>query len=125
MRDRYEEFVIKGAGVAAIGMGWPALAAAFKEEFDIPFRVLLDHERRSYAAVGIRRGSLTDVVGPKVWLPWLKIMAGGKRQALPKVDHMQLGGSLIVAPGGTVLFHHAAESAADNVAIDDLLRALP
>jgi hypothetical protein len=124
LRDRYEEFRNKHAEVSAIGMGWPEMAAGFKAQFAIPFPLLVDRDRASYAGVSIRRGSLMEVVGPKVWLPWLKSIARGTGQTLTKVDQLQLGGSLIVAPGGDVLFQHSARTAADNASVDDLLRAL-
>ncbi len=125
MRDRYDEFERRGAGVAAVGMGWPELAAGFKEQFDIPFPVLVDRTRESYRALGIRRGSLMDVIGPKVWLPWAKSMLSGTGQTLTKVDQLQLGGAIVVAPGGKVLLQHAASDSADNVPVDEILRALP
>jgi len=124
LRDRYGEFQNKGAGVVAIGMGWPKMAAGFKQEFKIPFALLVDQTKDSYIALSIRRGSLMNVLGPKVWVPWMKSMVRGTGQALSKVDQLQLGGSLVVAPGGTVLFQHSARTAADTARIDDLLAAL-
>ena len=124
MRDRYGEFQKNDAEVVAIGMGWPQMAAAFKEAFHIPFALLVDRKKESYIALSIRRGSAMDVLGPKVWLPWMKSMIRGTGQTLSKVDQFQLGGSLVVAPGGTVLFHHSARTAADIAPVEDLLEAV-
>lgn len=106
-------------------MGWPEMAAGFKNEFDIPFRLLVDTERLSYKALEIRRGSLMDVMGPSVWLPWTKAVLRGNFQGRPQLDVTQLGGALVVAPGGEVRYRHTAKNSADNAPVDDLLAALP
>ncbi len=126
MRDRYEEFSAAGAEVAAIGMGLTAMAADFKEKQDIPFPLLVDRHRETHRAFELQRGKLLDIVGPKQVARGIKSFLTGNTQGrpAPKQDVLQLGGALVVAPGGAVLYTHQAASADDNASPDALLEAL-
>ena len=127
MRDRYEEFEAKRANVAAIGMGLTAMAADFKEKQSIPFALLIDRRRETHRALELKRGRLLDVIGPKQVARGVKAFLSGSGQGrpAPKQDVLQLGGALVVAPGGDVLYRHVATGSGDNAPVDDLLQALP
>ena len=127
MRGRYEEFEAKRANVAAIGMGLIPMAAAFRDQHDIPFPLLVDRHRETHGALELKRGNLMDVVGPKQVVRGVKAFFKGTRagRPAPKQDVLQLGGALVVAPGGEVLYRHQAAGAEDNAPVDDLLDALP
>ena len=125
MSERYDEFRDKGAEVVAIGMGRVDMAKHFADTRDIPFPLLVDHDRESYRALELRVGSLLDVAGPKVWVRGIKGMLGGHTSTLPKQDPKQMGGVMVVARGGDVLFLHRAQESSDNPPIDDVLNALP
>ena len=127
MRDRYEELEAKRANVAAIGMGLTAMAADFKEKQSIPFALLVDRRRETHRALELRRGNLLDVAGPKQVVRGVKSFLTGNTQGrpAPKQDVLQLGGALVVAPGGDVLYRHVASGSEDNAPVDELLRALP
>lgn len=127
MRDRYEEFEAKSANVAAIGMGLIPMAANFRDEHDIPFPLLVDRHRETHRALELRRGKLLDIVGPKQVARGVKAFVTGTSagRPAPKQDPLQLGGSLVVAPDGTVLYEHTATASDDNAPLDDLLDALP
>lgn len=130
MRDRYPELVAKGANVAVIATGFPAMAKDFQEEYRIPFPVLVDTPRKTYAALGLGRLSGRRVT----WLTLREAIVGRGLAALrrfgvgpPKKgqDVFQLGGALVVAPGGKVMLVQRAADFMDNVPVDALLGALP
>lgn len=125
MRDRYEE--LEGANIAAIGMGLTAMAADFKQKQDIPFALLVDRRRETHRAVELARGKLLDVAGPKQIVRGIKsfLTGSGQGRPAPKQDVLQLGGALVVAPGGKVLYRHVATGSDDNAPVDDLVAALP
>lgn len=108
-------------------MGLTAMAADFKEKQDIPFPLLVDRRRETHRAFELRRATLLEVVGPKQVARGIKSLVTGNKQGrpAPKQDVLQLGGALVVAPGGDVLFEHQASSADDNASADELLAALP
>jgi hypothetical protein len=124
LRDRYDEFTARGAQVVAIGMGDISHAARFKDGQNIPFPLLVDTERQSYRALGFKVGSFLEVSGPRRWMPGLKSFVTGHGGALPKQNMYQIGGALVIAKGGEVLFEHRGQASEDNAPIDDLLRAL-
>ncbi|MDQ4125409.1 MAG: AhpC/TSA family protein [Actinomycetota bacterium] len=127
MRDRYDEFEASGANVAAIGMGLTAMAADFREKEDIPFALLVDRHRQTHAALELKRGNLFEIAGPKQVARGIKSLLTGNSQGrpAPKQDILQLGGALVVAPGGDVLYRHQAAGSEDNAPVADLLAALP
>ncbi len=119
MRDHHQEFTAKGARIVVIGMGATETARRFKEEHQLPFTVLVDKKRESYGLLGLRRGSFSEVMCPRVWGPGLKsIFRQG--QGIPKEDPNQLGGVAIVKDGVVTFVHHS-ETSADNLPIDELL----
>jgi peroxiredoxin len=124
LRDRYEEFTSRGAQVAAVGMGTPAMAADFKREHEVPFPVLIDHTKETYRLLDFKRATLVDALKPKVLVrgavSFLK-----RGQALPKQDPAQLGGAIVVDRDGHIIFIHRAKDAQDNAPVDALLEALP
>ncbi len=123
MRDHYEAFKAKGAEVVSIGMGLPAMAADFREQQRIPFPVLVDRTKESYRALGLRKGSLNDYIGPKLWkrLPGLLFKYGGGR---PKQDVTQMGGALVIGAGGKVKLVQRSEDSDQNIPPEKLLAAL-
>ncbi len=124
MRDSYERFEDKGANVAAIGMGWPAAAAAFKEDRDIPFPLLVDHRKETYRAMDLKRGSTWEVIGPPMWMRHLRAYA---RQgfSMAKQDWHQLAGVVIARAGGAIVYSHRAIHPADNPPVGKLIDAVP
>lgn len=125
MRDRYDEITSSGGDVVAIGMGWPEAAAAFKEQFRIPFPLLVDRTKESYRALEMKRGNLWDVAGPHVWTRGVQnIFKGHAPIRRAKQDVMQLGGTLVVDPGDNVLLVHRSESSEENLPVDDMIAAL-
>ena len=127
MRDHEAEFGAKGADVAVIGMGLTAMAADFKEKQAIPFLLLVDRHRETHRAFELKRGNLMEIAGPKQVARGIKSFLTGNTQGrpAPKQDVLQLGGALVVAPGGKVLYEHRATGAGDNAPPEELLGALP
>ena len=64
---------------------------------EVPFPVLLDLERRGYAAWGMRRSSVAGVwLDPRVWARYAGEVARGQRLLRLGVDTLQLGGDFVV-----------------------------
>ena len=120
MRDHHEEFTATGARVVAIGMGWPEMAAHFKREFDIPFTLLVDHDRETYRALGLTRANPWNVYGPPVWIEGIRsILNHGNK--IPKQDPFQLGGAVVAEKGGEILFVYRSKASSDVPPVDRLI----
>ncbi|HEV2061623.1 MAG TPA: peroxiredoxin-like family protein [Solirubrobacteraceae bacterium] len=120
-----EEFEAAGAELVLIGQATPRQAAAFRRKTKIDLPVLADEERRTYKLAGLRRGSLTQLVGARSVLTGVKHGArSGVVQGRIVGDAAQLGGAIVVAPGGEVVFEHRSRHAGDTIEADELLEAV-
>lgn len=102
-RDR-QRFENVGARVVLVGHGDPAEAATFAERKALPFPLLLDPDRSAYRAYGLVPGRAVQVLGPKVFLPWLKAeMSSETRQGgLKGGSFFQMPGTFVIDRGGVV-----------------------
>ncbi|MBV9214368.1 MAG: AhpC/TSA family protein [Actinobacteria bacterium] len=123
-RDR-EKFDAVGARLAVIGQGTPRHAEHFIDEYGLDgMTVLVDPERRTYKAAGTKIATVDELFAPQIVAKALKIAATerlvqGRTQGHPA----QLGGVLVVAPGGAVTWSDLAEDASDNPPNDEVLEA--
>ncbi len=124
MRDRFDEISETGTRLVAIGMGRVDMAAYFREEFDIPFQLLVDERQETYPVLGIKRGNLWDLAGPHMWFNFSKRLLRGQISKEVKGDPMQLGGLAVIEPGGHITKVHRSEDPKDNMPIDELLKEL-
>ncbi len=120
-----EEFEAAGVQLVLIGQLTPRHAAHFRRRQKIQLPVLADEERRSYKAAGAKVGSVGDLLGPKVVAKGaLTTLRTRKLQGRTLGHPAQLGGAMVIAPGGEVLFEQMAKDASDNVEPRALLAAL-
>jgi hypothetical protein len=114
-RDR-EEFERAGVSLVVVGQGTPRHAVAFMEDHDVRgLRLLVDPERKAYKAAGTRMAGVRGLFGPKVALRAAKAVASERVVQGRVVGHpAQLGGVLVVATDGSVVWSHIASDAGDN-----------
>ena len=124
-RDR-ESFDAAGARLVVIGQGTPKHAAHFRDQFDLDgLEILVDPDREAYRKAGTKIGSVTELLGPRSMLKGIKTaVTKGMVQGTTQGSAAQLGGVLVVAPGGEVTWAHLAENAGDNPPNEDVLAAV-
>jgi hypothetical protein len=120
------DFGAAGVGLVLIGQKTPRHAAAFRRRLGIDLPVLADKHRDTYKAAGARMGSVGDLLG-------LRSVAAGvaktfrsrgkTRQGRVIGNAAQLGGALVIAPDGSVVWSHVSENAADSASPQELLEA--
>lgn len=125
MRKHEQAFRIKGAGLAAIGLGSAQYAQVFREETGITFPLLVDDQRRAYRAATLRSSSLFDLFRQDNLLARKKARAAGHRQHKLGRNPFQLGGSFVFGPGDVDLYMHVSQTFGDNASPADLLAAIP
>lgn len=122
-RDQFDQ---AGAKLVLIGQATPRQAAHFRRRQGTELPILADEHRVSYKAIGAKLGSVGELIGPKSVAKGLATtVRTGKFQGRPVGNVAQLGGSIVVAPGGEILFKHLAQDASDNASPGQLLAALP
>jgi hypothetical protein len=124
-RDR-EKFEAAGAALVVVGQGTPRHADHFREQFDLDgLELLVDPDREAYRLAGTKVATMSELIGPRSVLSGLKRAATtGIVQGTTQGHPAQLGGVLVVAPGGAVAWSHVAENAADNPPNEDVLAAV-
>jgi prostamide/prostaglandin F2alpha synthase len=120
-----EQFEQAGVKLVLIGQATPRHAKHFRDRLKLePLPVLADERRETYKLAGFRRGSANQVIGPKSVISGLRHSArSGVLQGRVIGDPMQLGGAMIVLPGGTVAFEQAQQHAGDTIPPEQLLQA--
>ncbi len=108
-----------------IGQATPRHAAHFRRKQQIETPVLADERRLSYKAVGAKMGSVGDLVGPRVVARGaLTTLRTGKLQGRTIGNPAQLGGAMVIAPDGRVVWSQMARDASDNAAPETILAAV-
>jgi peroxiredoxin len=124
-RDR-DRFAAAGANLVLIGQGTPRHAEHFREQFGLDgLEILVDPDRQAYSIAGAKVATMSELLGPRSVGSALKRAATQRVVQGPTKGHnAQLGGVLVVAPGGTVTWAHLAENAGDNPPNDDVIAAV-
>jgi NAD(P)-dependent dehydrogenase (short-subunit alcohol dehydrogenase family) len=126
LRDHLDEVRDGGADLIIVGNGSARFAAAFRQEFhlDVPGVVLLtDPDLVAYRAAGMRRGRV-ELLSPRVPLHAVRAFWKGARQGSVQGDPWQLGGVLVVRPGGALTYRYVSREAGDHPPVGAVLDAL-
>jgi peroxiredoxin len=121
-RDRFEA---AGVNLVLIGQLTPRHAAHFRRRQEIELPVLADEDRASYRAAGAKVATFGELLGPKVVAKGLvTARQTGQRQGKTLGHPAQLGGAIVIAPGGDVVWSHMAQDAGDNASPEEILAAV-
>jgi hypothetical protein len=121
-RGQFDE---AGGRLVLIGQATPRHAAHFRRRQGIQLPVLADEERVSYDAAGAKSAGVFDLWHPKVVAKGA--LTGARERTIQTRtigDANQLGGTLVIAPGGKVTWSHMSKDASDNASPEDILAAV-
>lgn len=115
LREDRELFERVGADVTLVGQGTPRECAEFCDARRVPFRVLVDPDRRAYRAYGLGKGGVMQVVGPHVMLPWIRneLRAETRQRGSHGGSFTQMPGTFVIDDVGIVRFAHRSRHVAD------------
>jgi hypothetical protein len=122
-----EEINAKGARLVFIGQATPRHAAHFQRRYAPDVEILADEDRESYKAIGLKRGGVGQLLGPKSVMKGLsRTVTSGSLTVQGRVigDAAQLGGTFIVLPSGEIPWSHVSKDVSDNAEVPELLDAL-
>ena len=103
-----------GLNILVITFEEPEPAKRYAEEVQLSWPLLLDVNRKHYRHYRMERASWGTVVGPRSWWGYGKLLLRGRRLKAPTGDVRQLGGDVLIDPGGTICFHHVTQSPLDR-----------
>jgi prostamide/prostaglandin F2alpha synthase len=118
---------LEGAGgrIVLIGQATPRHAAHFRRRLELEWPVLADEDRASYRAAGAKVGTVTELLGPKAVAKGIRASRRSSVVQGRTIGHpAQLGGVLVIRPGGEVVWSHMSEDVSDNAAPADIVAAL-
>ena len=125
MDGAQKDFDAAGANLVLIGQLTPRHAAHFRRRQGLGVRVLADEERASYRAAGAKIATVAELLGPGlVAKGLLTSLKTGRAQTRTSGHPAQLGGAMVIAPDGSVVWSHMAEDASDNAPPEEILAAL-
>jgi len=124
LREHAPELEARGAKIAAIGLGDPVYAAAFRDETGIQFPLLIDAERKAYHAAGLRSANIFHLLRRDNAVARKRAQDGGYRQHKLGENPFQLGGSFVFGPGNVERYAHVSQTFGDNAPIEDFLKVL-
>lgn len=110
--------------MVAIGTGSKRYAAAFIEDENFPFTVLLDSEAIAAGIVETNTMDLATTLKPSQWVAGARALAKGKVQRKTGARPFQLGATFVIGPDGSVLYEDREDHAGDHAPIDDVLTAV-
>ena len=119
------QFAEAGANLVLIGQATPRQAASFRRRQGIQLPVLADEDRASYHAAGAKTAGVMDLWHPKVVAKGAMIGLREKTVQTRTIgDANQLGGAVVIAPDGSVVWSHMSEDAGDNASPEEILAAV-
>lgn len=121
-----KDFETAGVDVVLIGQATPRHAAHFRRRMEIDLPVLADEDRVSYEAAGAKIATMSELLGPTSVGKGLArtLRSGGRVRQGRTIGHpAQLGGAMLVTPGGKVAWSHMSEDASDNAPPGEILEA--
>ena len=124
LQQRQSEIEALDLAVLVVTFEKPWQAAAYLAETQIRWPLLIDESRGLYEAYGMRRGHRWHVWGPPAWWAYAKLLARGRRLKKSGGDVDQLGGDVLVDPGGVVRLHSVGRGPADRPPVDSILATI-
>ena len=97
----------------------------FRRRQGIELPVLGDEKRASYKAAGAKMATMGELVGPSVVAKGILTTARTGRMQTRTIGHpAQLGGAMVIACDGRVVWSHMAHDASDNAQPEEILQAV-
>ncbi|MFK7919164.1 MAG: AhpC/TSA family protein [Ilumatobacter sp.] len=132
MSARLDELAIElGVNIQAVLVTFatPERLDEYQQRRDLAMPILIDPDRSAYSSYGLPRGSISAVWGLATLTRYWHILrpsgpGSASDYAAATEDTRQLGGDMVIASNGTLVWGHWSTGPADRPAVDDLIDAL-
>ncbi len=113
----------QGVKLIYVGLGTPLMAQDFSEQLGVHAPVWTDKERKTYKALGMKRGWKT-VLNRHSLGAAARALLKGNFQGRTQGNPVQQGGVLVVKRGGEPVFNYVSAVAGDHPPMNDVLGAV-
>ena len=124
MREHTTEIESLGATIVAVGTGDERYAAAFVEEEQIPFLVLVDDDAIAAQAASLRTLNWFQLLHPRTWKATRETSKRGHHVHKSGKRVRQIGATFVIGAGDRVRYEHIDADSTDHAAIDEVVAAL-
>ena len=124
MRKIHEAIVGAGGSVLVVSFEPSQRIPVYVEARGWPFSVVSDPTREAYQAFGLGSAGWLTLLGPRVFVKYVQLMARGYWPGISDFDVHQLGGDFVIDADRRIVFAHRSKDPADRPAADVLLSAL-
>lgn len=124
LRRELEAIHARGAELVVVGNGNRQSARAFVQQTGLTTPLYVDIARDAYRALGLRR-DVGATLNPATLTNAWRALRAGFRQTSVQGDPWQMGGVLVVVPGGHVSYRYLSNAAGDHPPVAHVLAALP
>lgn len=124
MRRRYTEIQSSGGEVVIVSFESTERLAQLARQMQLPFTLLSDPPRDTYAAYGLIRGSWRQIFGARTIWSYLQLLLRGRKYHFLGSDLRQLGGDFVIDSEGIVRFEHRGAQPSDRPSVEQLLGEL-
>ena len=121
MRRQEEDLDSLGIGVAVVTFEIGQAAQNYVRDTKLRWPLLVDETRELYSAYGMAHGTFWNIYGPSAWWIYAKLLLRGRRLVRVDGDFLQLGGDILIDPGGVVRIHHVGSGPADRPSVESIL----
>jgi peroxiredoxin len=121
LQARTEVLAQAGLVVVAVGLGEPRHAQRIGGRYAPDLKVLAAPAADAYAAFGIVRAGLKQILSPLTFAAGARAALGGSIQANPTGDQQMVGGAFVVDRQGVVRFAHYDTFPGDKPDLDRIV----
>ena len=97
------------------------LVEAYARETSSTWPILIDDTLSVYRSYRMDHGRWWNIWGPATLWTYAKLLLRGRRLQDSNGDVSQLGGNILIDPGGYVRLHHVGKSPADRPTVESIL----
>ena len=125
LRRLAPEFQQRKTRILLICFAQERWARAFLEETGSPFPLLMDPERESYRAFGLKSSVARTYFSPAtIWYYAKAILKGRKIHPKPRGNPHQMGGDFLIDCDGSLLLAHPSREPADRPSVEAILEKM-
>jgi peroxiredoxin len=121
--EHKDEIEALGGHIVAIGNGSADHARDFLRRESAAIELYVDPSRATFKSFDMKRGPIT-VTGPKTIAHAARATAAGFRQSATRGSVTQIGGVIVFAADGNVLYEHIESEAGDIADYEAVVNAL-
>ncbi len=120
-----EDIARTGAGVILVAFHDPELLMSkMMHDLDVPFLLLLDRARETYARWGLGRFDWKVMLNPALYAQMVKLMIGGHPPMGTTPHYNQLGGDFVIDQSGKLVYVKRMKSFYDRAPVPEMLAAI-